>query len=272
MSYKKPKVSIIMGIYNCEYTLEQCIESILNQTYDNWELIMCDDCSEDKTYNIAFKYTELYPEKIKLIRNKENLTLAPTLNKCIELVTGKYIARQDGDDLSHKDRIQKQVKFLEENKKYDLVGTGMTSFNEKGIVGIHKLKNNPSKEDMIYGVTFAHATVLIKTEVMKQLKGYSEEEYANQLEDYELWSRFFKGGYKGYNLQESLYYVREDDSAYKRRNIKRRLRGIKLRLIVARRLKFNIRGYLLGLKDIVALVVPSKILRIYYERIIQNNM
>lgn len=272
MEDKRPKVSIIMGIYNCEETLEECIESIINQTYDNWELIMCDDCSSDNTYEIANKYQILYPEKIKLIRNKVNLTLAPSLNKCIELVTGKYIARQDADDLSHKHRLYEQVKFLEENKIYDLVGTGMTSFSEKGIVGEHKLKPNPTKEDMAYGVTFAHATVLVKTEVMKHLKGYCEKKYAKQLEDYELWSRFFLNGYKGYNLQESFYYVREDDNAYKRRNIKRRLRAIKLRLLVARRLKFNLSGYVLGLKDILALFIPNKILKNYYKLKLKNNV
>ena len=157
-------------------------------------------------------------------------------------------------------------------KIYDLVGTGMTSFSEKGIVGEHKLKPNPTKEDMAYGVTFAHATVLVKTEVMKHLKGYCEKKYAKQLEDYELWSRFFLNGYKGYNLQESFYYVREDDNAYKRRNIKRRLRAIKLRLLVARRLKFNLSGYVLGLKDILALFIPNKILKNYYKLKLKNNV
>ena len=70
---KQPKVSIIMGIYNCESTLKESIESIINQTYTNWELIMCDDCSNDNTYNVAKYYAKKYPDKIKLIRNEKNL-------------------------------------------------------------------------------------------------------------------------------------------------------------------------------------------------------
>lgn len=260
------KVSIIMGIYNCEQTLEEAINSIINQEYKNWELIMCDDCSTDDTYRIAKKYADMCPKKIKIIRNDKNLTLAPSLNKCIQLATGKYIARQDGDDLSSSDRLSKQVNFLENNQKYDLVGTSMTSFNKKGEIGVHCLKEIPDKNDMIYGITFAHATILIKTEVMKSLNGYCEEEYCKQLEDYELWSRFFLNGYRGYNLKDSLYYVREDENAYKRRNVKRRLRGIRLRWIVARRLKFSIKGYLLGLKDVIALFIPGKIFELYYKR------
>ena len=272
MKNKKPKVSIIMGIYNCEDTLEECIKSILNQTYDNWELIMCDDCSKDRTFEIASKYERLYPDKIKLIQNKSNLTLAPSLNRCLELVSGKYVARQDGDDLSHKDRIKKQVEFLENNIGYDLVGTNMISFNEIGETGIHKLKQNPDKNDLIYGVTFSHATILIKSSTMKELGGYCEEDYAKQLEDYELWSRFFEKNYKGYNLDEGLYYVREDKNAYKRRNIKRRLRGIKLRLIVSKRLKFSLKGNLMILKDIIAIFIPQKIFEFYYRRrLLKNN-
>ena len=68
---KQPKVSIIMGIYNCELTLKESIESIINQTYTNWELIMCDDCSKDNTYNVAKEYADKYPSKIKLIKNEK---------------------------------------------------------------------------------------------------------------------------------------------------------------------------------------------------------
>ena len=79
MSLKKqPKVSIIMGIYNCEATLKESIESIINQTYTNWELIMCDDCSKDNTFKIAKEYADKYKDKIKLIKNEKNLTLVPT--------------------------------------------------------------------------------------------------------------------------------------------------------------------------------------------------
>ncbi len=88
-----PKVSIIMGIYNCESTLEEAIESIINQTYENWELIMCDDCSSDGTFEVAKKYKDKYPNKIKLIKNEKNITLGPTLNRCMEYVEGKYICK-----------------------------------------------------------------------------------------------------------------------------------------------------------------------------------
>lgn len=266
MKNESPKVSIIMGIYNCQETLENSIESIINQTYENWELIMCDDCSKDNTFNIAKKYERIYPDKIKVIKNEENLTLGPTLNRCIQHVTGSFIARQDGDDISHKERIEKQVKFLMKNKEYDMVGTWMTSFDENGEIGIHKLQTNPNIRDLVtHCITFAHATIMIRTNVMTSLNGYNEKKYAKQLEDYELWSRFFLNGYKGYNIQESLYYVRENRDAYKRKSIKRRIRGINLRFITNKMLNVPLHLYVHILKDVVAIVIPSFIFRKYYK-------
>ena len=109
----KPLISIIMGIYNCEKTLSESIESIINQTYENWELIMCDDCSDDSTLKIAQEFEKKYQNKIKVIKNEENITLGPTLNKCLKLVRGKYVARQDGDDISNLNRLKEEVEFLE---------------------------------------------------------------------------------------------------------------------------------------------------------------
>ena len=262
---ENPKVSIIMGIYNCENTLEKSIKSIINQTYENWELIMCDDSSKDNTFNVAKKYADKYPDKIKLIKNNENLTLGPTLNRCIELVEGKYIARQDGDDLSTPDRLEKQVKFLEENKGYDLVGTSMSVFDERGIYGVRKLKEIPEGKDMMRGSVFCHATVLIKTSVMKKLEGYSHHKTRKQVEDYDLWFRFFEHKYKGYNLQEALYEVREDRDAYKRKNMKRRINEIKVMIDGAKRLKLPTKSYIMILKPIIAGLVPQKLLMAYHK-------
>ena len=93
-----------MAIYNCASTLEEAIESILNQTYTNWELIMCDDGSSDNTYAVAKKYADKYADKIILIRNESNKKLPATLNHCLKYVTGEYVARMDGDDISAENR------------------------------------------------------------------------------------------------------------------------------------------------------------------------
>ena len=85
----QPKVSVIMGIYNCERTLSEAINSILEQTYTNWELVMCDDGSTDGTYALAEQYREKYPEKIILLKNERNMKLSYTLNRCLEKASGE---------------------------------------------------------------------------------------------------------------------------------------------------------------------------------------
>lgn len=268
---KQPKVSIIMGIYNCESTLKESIESIINQTYTNWELIMCDDCSKDNTFKIAKYYADKYKDKIKLIKNEKNLTLGPTLNRCIELVEGTYIARQDGDDLSVESRLEKQIEFLEYNDKFDLVSTAMSIFDENGEYGIRKLKAEPEGRDLMKGTVFAHATVVIKTEVIKSLNGYSEELKKKQVEDYDLWFRFFEKGYRGYCLEDVLYNVREDRDAYKRKSIKRRLNEIRVMMEGCRRLKLPFTNYIMIAKPIIAAIIPQRILMQYHRNKFRVN-
>ena len=268
---KVPQISIRMGVYNCESTLRESLDSIINQTFNDWELIICDDCSTDNTFKIVQEYSKKYPKKIIVLKNDKNLTLGPTLNRCIQKVRGKYIARQDGDDFSDKNRLMEQFDFLEKNEQYDLVGTNMVSFDENGTKGVHKLKSVPDKKDLIrYGVTFSHATILIKTSVMKKLEGYSSEWYAIQAEDYELWSRFFENNFRGFNLDRNLYFVREDIQTYKRKNIRRRLRGFALRFKINKRLNANIYEYIFVMKDVIALIIPRKLFVKYYNFKIRN--
>ena len=100
MHEKDPVISVIMGIYNCGDTLSEAIECIVHQTFSDWELIMCDDGSNDDTYEIAISYKEKYPEKIIVLQNEKNRGLNYTLNKCLKQARGKYIARMDADDIS----------------------------------------------------------------------------------------------------------------------------------------------------------------------------
>jgi len=116
----KGKIDIIMGVYNCADTLRESIDSILNQTYENWHFIICDDCSSDDTYSVLMEYKNDYPEKFTILKNEKNLGLNFTLNKCLKECDGEFIARQDGDDISLPDRFEKELKILED-EKYALV-------------------------------------------------------------------------------------------------------------------------------------------------------
>lgn len=262
-----PKISIIMGVYNCESTLRESIDSILEQTYDNWEIIICDDCSKDRTLYIAKEYSEKYPDKIKVIKNEKNITLAPTLNRCIEFATGDYIARQDGDDISLKNRLEKQVKFLFENPEFDLVGTKMISFDEQGIKGVRGVSESiPNKFTMLKGTAFCHATILAKREVYEKLNGYRVTKYTTRCEDMDLWFRFFEEGFKGYNLEDALYKVRDDNEAYKRRTFRNYFNIFAISLRGYIRLNIPIKYYVYLIKPLITPLIPKKLIKRYHNK------
>lgn len=221
------KISVIMGVYNCEETLPEAIDSIINQTYTDWELIMCDDASTDNTYNVALEYKEKYPDKIIFIQNEQNSRLAASLNHCLKYATGKYIARMDSDDISTPDRFEKQIKFLKENPDVDMVGTQMQHFSEKGMSNIVKVPSRPDKYILRREQPFIHATILTYKRVYDELEGYTVAERTNRAQDYDLWFRFYDKGFVADNIHEPLYLMREDVAAFKRRTFKVRWNAFK---------------------------------------------
>ena len=126
-----PKVSVLMGIYNCAATLQEALDSLYAQTFQDFEIILCDDGSKDDTYVVALENQRQHPN-IVLLRNEQNLGLNATLNRCLAAAKGEYIARMDGDDISMPTRFEKQVKFLDEHPEYAVVSAPMIYFDENG--------------------------------------------------------------------------------------------------------------------------------------------
>ncbi len=263
----KHKISIIMGIYNCEKTLPEAIESILGQTYTDWELIMCDDCSTDSTYAIAKKYQQEYPEKIILIKNESNKKLAFTLNHCLEYATGEYVARMDGDDISLPERLEKQINFLNTNQEYQLVGTLMQRFNDEGLADVVETIEKPDKYTIIRKTPFNHATILTYKYVYDILGGYTVAKRTERGQDRDLWFKFFAKGCKGYNIQEPLYLVKEDIDAIKRRTAKSRLLILKTTKIGYKMLGFPKRYYIkYALREYFKCLIPTWLMNKYRKK------
>ena len=259
------KVSVIMGIYNCAHTLPDAIDSLLHQTYSDWELIMCDDGSSDDTYQVAAEYQERYPEKIILIRNEKNMRLAKTLNHCLKHVSGDFIARMDGDDKSVSTRFEEQVSFLKQHPEYDLVGSQMISFDETGGRGIRQVATEPKKEDLAYGVPFCHATIMARRRVYEVLKGYSEEDHITRCEDVEFWFRFFEAGFRGYNLPLPLYEVRETLNDFKRRKLRYTFDTMRVCAEGFRRLHYPLPMYIFVLKPLASDLMPRRLIKKYHN-------
>ena len=252
------KVSIIMGAYNCEETLEDSINSILNQTFTDWEFVICDDASTDNTLQVLEEYKRKYPDKFVILHNEKNLMLAGSLNRCLEYAEGEYIARMDADDISVYTRLEKQVRFLDDNPKYSVVGTYMQSFNENGLHEVIPNKAEPTKFDLPKSNAFHHATIMMRKSAYKELNGYTVSERTRRVEDVDLWFRFFEKGYCGYTLQEPLYQVRIDSDAYKRRKFKYCVDASKVLFCGIKRLNLPIKSYIYVLKPIVSYFTPQK--------------
>lgn len=266
MNEKKPKISVIMGIYNCASTLSESIDSILRQTYTNWELIMCDDGSEDHTYKIAKQYSDQY-KNIKLIRNQDNRGLAYTLNQCLQYVDGEYIARQDGDDRSKPERFEKQVEILDKYPEYSFVSSGMTMFDENGDWGEVTPIEKPGKFDFIKGSPFCHAPSMMRKEALIRIGGYIDTNKTLRVEDYDLWFRMYSKGFRGYNIREALYEVRDDRDAISRRKFKYRINEAYVRFNGYRMLKLPLKSYMYALKPILVGLLPIMLYK-YYRKIL----
>lgn len=216
-------ISIIMSCYNSEKTLKKAIDSILAQTWKNWVMICCDDASADGTLEILNAYHKQYPDKFVVLHNETNRKLPYSLNRCLSQVRTELVARMDADDWCMPERLEKQVAFLKSHSQYDLVGTGVSVWDgEKTIASIVKI-HEPTCQTMIRQNAFSHATIMTYKRVYDVLGGYSEDPWAERVEDVDLWCRFLAAGFRGYNLPEKLYVILESVDAVKRRTLRARL-------------------------------------------------
>ncbi len=262
---KEPLVSIAMGIYNCKSTLEEAVDCIINQTYKNWELIMCDDASTDGTYEFALELAKK-DDRIVVLKNEKNLTLAPTLNKCIKAAKGDFIARMDGDDICHPERLEKEINFLLEHEEYALVSVWMDMYDKDGVFRTIKHMPEPQPKDFLKASRFCHAGCMARKTALEAVGGYDETEDYKRVEDYDLWVRLYKEGYRGYNLQETLYSMRDDRNATRRRTLKNRLNESRVKRKVIKVFKLPISGYIQAYIPIIKWLVPGFVYKIAHRK------
>lgn len=200
-----PQISVVMSVYNGAAYLEAAINSILEQTYTNFELIVINDASTDKTSEILEKFDDC---RVRVITNSENLGLTKSLNLGINAARGKYIARMDADDLSLPHRLEVQRQFLKDHPDYALVGSSYYQIDAQGqirslirvLTGDEELRAGLRQQNW-----FGHGSVMMRKEAWEKLGGYDERfKYA---QDYDLWLRLSEN-FKIANLEEPLYYWR----------------------------------------------------------------
>jgi glycosyltransferase involved in cell wall biosynthesis len=203
---ENPLVTVLIPVFNAEKYLREAIESILNQTYKNLEILIINDGSTDQSEDIILSYSD---DRIRYIKNQQNIKLISTLNLGIKEAKGKYIARMDADDVSMLNRIEKQVRFLEENPSYILCGSNVKLIkNDQKTDEIIHYHNDSSdiKFALAFYCPFIHPTVLIRKEILVIHNLFYDSMFLHA-EDYHLWTKLVDFG-DFINLQDELVYYR----------------------------------------------------------------
>ena len=261
-------VSVIMGIYNCAPTLSEAIDCIVAQTYEDWELILCDDGSKDDTYAVAKAYQECFPDKIVLLKNEKNMGLNATLNHCLEAASGMYIARMDGDDLCDPTRFAKELAVLEAEPDIAIVSSDMTQFDETGEWGRVSHATYPEAKDFLGGNPICHAPCMVRKEAYDAVKGYTVSDKLLRVEDYHLWVKMYKAGYKAKNIGEPLYSMRDDRNAYNRRKYRYYVNEARVMSFAIQSLGLPKTGYIRVLRPLLVGLLP----RWVYDRLHKRRL
>lgn len=204
---KQPAISVIMSVYNSEKYLVEAIDSIINQTFTDFEFIIINDASTDGSLRLIKMYTD---PRIVLVENELNLGLTKSLNQGLRIAKGKYIARMDADDISLPKRLETQFRFMEQNPDIGLCGSWIECFGKEKKTFVWKFpqKHNEITACLFFIVVFAHPTMIIRNGIQELI--YNEEFQVAQ--DYELWHRLLKI-MKGANLPDVLLRYRLVDTS-----------------------------------------------------------
>ncbi len=251
-------ISVIMGVYNGETTVAESVKSIMASTVKDIEFIICDDGSTDRTREILEAFAR-DDARIKLIFNGRNEGLAYSLNCCLAIASGNYIARQDADDISHSERLERQRDFLDHHSEFGFVGTSARLIHNGEMWGIRRYPRDVDEAMLSVGNMFIHPTLMFRREVLTAANGYFTGKEALRCEDYELLMRLYGMGVKGYNMQECYLDYREDPAEGKHHSWKMRLDEVKVRFRGAKLMKTGLKGKLYAFRPIALMLLPKKI-------------
>ena len=203
---QQPIVSVVMGVYNSERHLRQAVESILNQTFSDFEFIIVNDGSTDSSRAILESYDD---SRILLLHNRDNIGLTRSLNKGLAIARGDYVARMDADDISMRRRLGKQVAFFKVHPAVGILGTSGVKIDSKGhYVGLLEMpaSNLQIRWASLLGNPFLHPTVMVRRAILK-CRDLTYDEAFETAQDYDLWTRTLRCTL-GANLSEALIRYR----------------------------------------------------------------
>lgn len=261
MEKETPRISVIMGIYNQKdrKALQQAVDSILQQTFSDFEFLIYDDGS-DKEEAQFVKELAGQDSRIRILNGNENKGLAHGLNECLKVATGEFIARMDGDDRCALNRLEQQLGYLETHIECAFVGCCTYLFDEQGIWGMRSMAKQPDEKEFLKFSPYIHPSVMFRREVLKEAGGYLETKATRRCEDYELFMRLYCMGHHGHNMQERLFFYREDRNRYDKRTFAQRVAEMKIRYRGFKAMGIlNSKNLIYVVKPVVMLVLPERL-------------
>ena len=252
-------VSVLMSVYNGASTLEKAAASILAQTYRDLELILCDDASTDGTWRIMQRIAAS-DARVTIFQNETNLGLGASLNRCLSRAGGEYIARQDADDLSDPDRIERTMDFLLSSGA-PYAACGVRVFDDSGVWSTRQFPQKITKHIIAQKNPFFHPTMIFRRAVIESMNGYRAAPETRRTEDYDLVMRLAAAGEIGENLQAILYSVYEPQEAYLRHNAETRLYEVRIRARGLRAMGSPASDYIYLVKPLIMACVPRGMMR-----------
>ena len=213
-----PLATVLMAFYNNEAFIELAIESILKQTFTDFEFLIIDDASTDGSCAIVDLASER-DSRIRVLRNTKNLGLGKCLEMGTERALGKYLVRMDADDISFSTRLETQLEYLESNQDIDIIGSTAIEIDSTGKVGMLRLMPASNKQiaENIWACPLIHPTVAFRRRRVIEAGNYDGN--LRRRQDYELWFRCVDYGLRFANIQEPLIYYRFDSNTHRKQSI-----------------------------------------------------
>lgn len=257
-------VSVIIPTYNAKSTIEKTINSVLNQSYNNFEIICVDDCSTDDTYQklIHMSYKD---KRIKVYRNNDNYKSAYTRNKAIANARGHFIMQVDDDDLCESNRMAIQVEFLKKNLEYSFVGSNCKIFDKNGVYGSINKPEKPVREDFVNTSPFINPSVMFRKSALLDVGAYRVSRETIRGQDYDLFMRLYIKGKIGYNIQNTLVYYYKDQQYYNKIKFMNRLGEFKFRIRNFYHMGLIPKYLPYAFKPLIAAILPNKFLNKYRQ-------
>lgn len=272
------KYSVLMSVYNKEKAkfLEQSMKSMFNQTIiPNEFVLVCDGPLSDELNKIIDKFNKQYKNILKVIRLEKNVGLGCALKEGIEHCTNEFIARMDSDDISKKDRCEKQLEIFKKNPKIGIVGSNIEEFSTDVNI-INSIRQVPEENDDIKRFLkkrnpFNHPSVMYKKSDVLRAGNYKNVRY---MQDYFLWVDMLSNGVVGYNIQENLVSMRADNNLFKRRSGKQYLKIQKQLLKYMKEKKMiNIFEFFIFLiVRTISSLLPNSIRKIIFKKILRKGV